>query len=433
VAQGERSSGEQATELLAQAVEAYRAALEVRTKTDLPQGWATTQVNLGNALTDQGERSSSARATELLAQAVQAYRAALEVFTKADLPQTWAVTQTNLGVALVDQGERSSGEQTTELLAQAVQAYRAALEVRTKADLPQDWAMTQNDLGLALVDLGGRSSGTQATELLAQAVQAYRAALEVQTKTDLPQDWAMTQNNLGLALTAQGEQSSGAQSTEFLAQAVQAFRAALEVYTKADSPQNWAKAQFSLGSALLVQRDYSAAADAIEAALEVFPTNNQFLQVAEGLYHEYLYRYDRALELAERMVKIDSSPESRLGFMEANLTASRFEACAQQAALIDNASLSQPGVLVRDTLKLTCDWGAGQKSAARQTEQALVSEAAGLQKTGWNSAGTLHFLASSPVFESGRASWIVLFESLESGDGAAMAGALHQLEEVMSH
>jgi tetratricopeptide (TPR) repeat protein len=267
---------------------------------------------------------------------------------------------------------------------------------------------------------------------LAQAVQAYRAALEVYTKPDLPQNWASTQNNLGVALVNQGERSSGAQATDLLAQAVQAYRAALEVNTKADLPQDWARTQNNLGVALIDQGDYSAAADAIEAGLEVSPADNQGLPVAVGLYHDKLYRYDRALELAERMLKIDSSPESRLSFMEANLTASHFEDCAQQTALIDSASISQPEILIRDTLKLTCDWGAGQKSAARQTEKALVSRAAGLQKTGWESAGTLHFLASSPAFEAGRASWIALFESLESGDVTAMAGALHQLEEVMS-
>jgi hypothetical protein len=54
-----------------------------------------------------------------------------------------------------------------------------------------------------------------------------------------------------------------------------------------------------------------------------------------------------------------------------------------------------------------------------------------LQKASWEIAGTVHFLDSSPAFDSGRASWIALYESLENGDGAAMAAALHQLEEVM--
>jgi hypothetical protein len=117
-----------------------------------------------------------------------------------------------------------------------------------------------------------------------------------------------------------------------------------------------------------------------------------------------------------------------------DLTATRFEECVQQASRIEDAAFQAPvltSVLIRDATKLACQWGAGQKSAARQTENTLVSKAPGLQKGAWEFAGTCHFLASAPAFETGRASWIALFESLESGDGAAMAGALHQLEEVM--
>ena len=40
---------------LATAVEAYRRALEVRTKEKAPLGWAMIQSNLGNALEQQGE------------------------------------------------------------------------------------------------------------------------------------------------------------------------------------------------------------------------------------------------------------------------------------------------------------------------------------------------------------------------------------------
>jgi hypothetical protein len=84
-------------------------------------------------------------------------------------------------------------------------------------------------------------------------------------------------------------------------------------------------------------------------------------------------------------------------------------------------------------MKLTCQWGAGQKAAAQETEKALLSKSAQMQKIGWESTGTRHFLASSPTFEPGRSSWIALFESLDKGDGAAMAGALQQLEDVMRH
>jgi hypothetical protein len=37
-----------------------------------------------------------------LAQAVAAYRSALEVYTREQLPQNWAMTQTNLGNAFHD-------------------------------------------------------------------------------------------------------------------------------------------------------------------------------------------------------------------------------------------------------------------------------------------------------------------------------------------
>ena len=114
-----------------------------------------TQNNLGNALVREAERSGGGEATKLLAQAVDAYRAALEVFTKADLPQAWATTESDLGIALQDQGERSGGAEGAKLLAQAVDAYRAVLEVRTKADLPQDWARTQYSLGSVLLRQGG--------------------------------------------------------------------------------------------------------------------------------------------------------------------------------------------------------------------------------------------------------------------------------------
>ena len=69
---GERESG---TARLEEAVAAYRAALEERTRERVPLQWATTQNNLGNALATLGERESG---TARLEEAVAAYRAALE-------------------------------------------------------------------------------------------------------------------------------------------------------------------------------------------------------------------------------------------------------------------------------------------------------------------------------------------------------------------
>jgi tetratricopeptide (TPR) repeat protein len=100
----------------------------------------------------------------LLAQAVAAYRSALEVYTRDTFPQDWATTQNNLGNALRDQAGRTSGQAGADLLAQAVAAYRSALEVRTRATLPQDWATTQNNLAKALVATGDSLGAARATE-----------------------------------------------------------------------------------------------------------------------------------------------------------------------------------------------------------------------------------------------------------------------------
>ena len=60
----------------------------------MPLDWAMTQKNLGNALETLGERESG---TARLEEAVAAYRAALEERTRDRVPLEWAQTQNNLG------------------------------------------------------------------------------------------------------------------------------------------------------------------------------------------------------------------------------------------------------------------------------------------------------------------------------------------------
>ena len=67
--------------------------------------WATTQNNLGNVLRILGERESG---TARLEEAVAAYRAALEERTRERVPLDWAATQNNLGNALT--ASRRAGE-----------------------------------------------------------------------------------------------------------------------------------------------------------------------------------------------------------------------------------------------------------------------------------------------------------------------------------
>ena len=151
---------------------AYRLALTVFTRDDLPQDWASTQHNLGSALRALGERQGGPEGLRRLSEAVEAHRLALTVHTRDDLPQLWARTQKNLGTTLRALGERQGGPEGLLRLSDAVEAYRLALTVYTRDHLPQDWAQTQNNLGLTLqtqVRLGGFPAGLEQVDRLAQA------------------------------------------------------------------------------------------------------------------------------------------------------------------------------------------------------------------------------------------------------------------------
>ena len=107
-----------------------------------------TQHNLGSALAALGQRE---RGTARLEEAVAAFRAALQERSRERVPLNWAATQNNLGYALETLGARESG---TARLEEAVTAYHGALQEWTRERVPLRWAATQNNLGNALEKLG---------------------------------------------------------------------------------------------------------------------------------------------------------------------------------------------------------------------------------------------------------------------------------------
>ena len=192
-----------------------------------PDETGSVLINLGLALATLGERESS---TARLDEAVEAYRAALQKRTRERVPLDWALTQNNLGGALAALGRRLSG---TAKLHEAVESFRAALQEYTRERAPLAWAMVQNNLGTALGTLGERE---RSTARLREAIEAFRAALQEYVRERVPLDWAMTQSNLGAALRALGERESG---TARLLEAVEAYRAALQEQARERVPLDW--------------------------------------------------------------------------------------------------------------------------------------------------------------------------------------------------
>ncbi len=129
--------------------------------------------NLGNALLTLGERESG---TARLEQAVAAYRAALQERTRERVPLQWATTQNNLGTALRTLGARASGAARLE---EAVAAYRDALQERTRERVPLDWAVSTGNQGVALRLLAGRRGDLAMAELaLTQITDAFEMCSE---------------------------------------------------------------------------------------------------------------------------------------------------------------------------------------------------------------------------------------------------------------
>jgi hypothetical protein len=74
--------------------------------------WAMTQNNLGNVLMKLGERTAGQKGNDLLGQAVEAFKQALQVLTRDHLPQYWVTTQNNLDAVLKIIGERTAGQKS---------------------------------------------------------------------------------------------------------------------------------------------------------------------------------------------------------------------------------------------------------------------------------------------------------------------------------
>ena len=181
--------------LLARSADACRLALQVFTQDSSPQQWAGTQNNLGNTLREQAQASkeeSPDRCAQLVAEAVEAYRLALQVRTRDALPYDWAETQDNLGSALGDQAEDAgNAQERTRLFGEALEAYRLALQVRTRESLPRQWGLTQQNIAYTLADQSRSASGEEMVLLLRQALEAMDACLSVFTEEIAPETYAM--------------------------------------------------------------------------------------------------------------------------------------------------------------------------------------------------------------------------------------------------
>jgi hypothetical protein len=135
-----------------------------------------TQNNLGLTLFRQGELTSGQTSLDLLNASATAFRASLEVRTRTGAPADWATTQNNLGLTFRVMGWRTGGSAGVTLLDMSISAFRSSLEISTREIAPADWAKTQENLALAY---GTRFELSHKRTDLVEARLAAQAALSV--------------------------------------------------------------------------------------------------------------------------------------------------------------------------------------------------------------------------------------------------------------
>ena len=220
------------------AIRALQASLEERSPQKSLLGWTGTQLNLAGAFVELGRQVDDVANIE---QANFIYDLIITPELREADPRLWAVARNNHGLVLLTLSNKTIGE---NYLQQALAAFTEALEVTTLDEWPFDWASTKSNFGIALLELGDRRNIPGPYET---AAEHFNDALKVFDRRRSPRSWAMIQGHLGLALCLAG---SGNGDAELLRRAISALNASLTGTDKVRDPVSWRKAEHNLGRAL---------------------------------------------------------------------------------------------------------------------------------------------------------------------------------------
>lgn len=192
---------------------------------------------------------------------------------------------------------------------------------------------------------------------------------------------------------------------------------------RSTAPNANAKQQFALAQALGKQGNWLSAAKAGELALSLDPQSEDILQYVSFIDHEQLFNFERAYELDQMRIPLGHGQDD---FVEANLTASRFAACASLAEADGRNQTASRLKIVMLSLQYACLAAEGNVMSLVYGSQ-LRRQMSGLQKVGWTFTGTEHFVRSSPAFAPNGAAWASLFQALSDGNEKAALDALISL------
>ena len=99
--------------------------------------WANAQDSLGVVLSELGALEGGSEGIEHIKEAVTAFRAALQVRTREADIHGWARTQGNLGIALRRLGNQVGGHQGLAYFTKAIEAFEKPLTVFNQRYYPR--------------------------------------------------------------------------------------------------------------------------------------------------------------------------------------------------------------------------------------------------------------------------------------------------------
>lgn len=190
------------------------------------------------------------------------------------------------------------------------------------------------------------------------------------------------------------------------------------------APNEAAQPQYALAQSLEQQKKYAEAADAAEAALRLDPNSIDIMDFAESIYHDKLFRFDRAYELNARRVEMGFGGRD---FVEKQLTTGRFEECAAMATAVREGATEKTTRIIVSSIGFACLTAEQKPEAAHAAGHRLRKEVQDLGYFNWSFAGTKHFVSTNPAFAGKASQWVSLFEALEHSDEKKVLAALTAL------
>ena len=332
------------------ALEAFGEALTVQTRAADPIGWANIQNSIGAVYTLIG---ATEEGTQALEQAMAAYEGALTVLTREAYPADWAATTGNLAGALGFLARRT-GE--PDIYRQSLALMQEAHEAISKNEDPEAWAASLVDIAQTAA---GISEMTGEVEPLRIAADAYDEAL---TELSFDRDGArraQALNNQGLVLITLGELTGDVAAYD---RAVVALRESLTFWTRESDPGSFATISWLIGDAALAGGRLAGDAARLRNAAAAYADAQSLTPHDDTGSWPYL-GYLHAAALAEAAITEGDASD---------LPAAREELAAVFAEFVSMA-MSGPAAIVAQQLCATSA-GLGELTGEREAFEAAAAD-----------------------------------------------------------